>query len=326
MEIEGAEFGIVAGHEAVKKTFLAAMTSGRFHHGWLLKGPRGIGKSRLALQMAIRLLGGGQDAVLRTGVEDPVARLLAAGSHPDFRMIRQPEDDKGKKKAEIPVESVRELAQFFSLRPALGGRRVAIIDALDELNRFGANALLKPLEEPPLGAVLILLSHGERAVLPTIMSRCRVLPLSILPEKEMREALGETGAPAARVEDLMRLAPGRPGRALAFQGAEVETAEKAVRAALRSINRLESPALQAALSAVGKSDAALGVSLDILRRSVARRASSETDPVLAGEFAAAALDLGRLEAEAFELHMDRAQTLAMAFGRIARLGASAGGG
>lgn len=326
MEVDDSEFGAVSGHDAVRQSFLSAISSGRFHHGWLLRGPRGVGKARLALQMAVQLLGGGRDTSFRTGPEDPVARLIAAGSHPDFRLIRQPVDDKGKKKAEIPVESIRELAQFFSLRPALGGRRVAIIDALDELNRFGSNALLKPLEEPPPGAVLILLSHAERAVLPTIVSRCRVLTVSVLGEKDMAEALAAAGAPASRVEDLMRLAPGRPGRALSFQGADVEAAEKAVRAALRTINRPEGAALHAALTAAGKSDAALGVSLDILRRSVVRRAASEADPVLAGEFAAAALDLGKLEAEAFELHMDRTQTLARALGRIARLGAAAGGG
>jgi DNA polymerase-3 subunit delta' len=326
MEIEAGEFGRSLGHDAARNAFVSAMSSGRFHHGWLIRGPRGIGKARLALQMAIHLLGGGREGAFAAGPEDPVARRLVAGSHPDFRLIRQPVDDKGKMKAEIPVDSVRDLSQFFSLRAGMGGRRVVVIDALDQLNRFGANALLKPLEEPPPGGVLILLSHGERPILPTIISRCRVLSLKPLSEPHMREALVSNGASETDIAEMMRLAPGRPGRAMAFRGADVEAAGKATRAALRSINRLDAGALHAALTAAGKSDAALAVSLDILRRGLVRRASTEADPVLAGEFATLALELGRLEAEAMELHMDRAQTLSEAFGRIARLGHVTGAG
>ena len=176
MEISASELGPVIGHEDAKRRFLDAASSDKLHHGWMLQGPRGIGKARLALQFAAHLLGASaQGSPLSADAENAVGRLIVAGSHPDLRIIRVPIDEKGKAKTEIPVDAVRELAGFFALRPAMGGWRIAIIDAVDELNRFGANAILKTLEEPPPRAVLFLVSHGERAPPPTVRSRCRVI-------------------------------------------------------------------------------------------------------------------------------------------------------
>jgi DNA polymerase-3 subunit delta' len=203
------------------------------HHGWLLRGPRGVGKARLALQFAAFLLGGQSPPELSVDADDKVGRLIIAGSHPDLRIIRVPVDDKGKAKTEIPVDTVRELADFFALRPAMGGWRVAIIDAVDELNRFGANAILKTLEEPPPRAVLFLIAHGERALPPTVRSRCRVLPCGPLSERETIAALELAQMPRARAEELAKASPGRPGRALAVQGPDADAASDAIRGAKR---------------------------------------------------------------------------------------------
>jgi DNA polymerase-3 subunit delta' len=317
MEIARDELGPVIGHDAAKREFLSAVASGKVHHGWLLRGPRGVGKARLALQFAARLLCGAD--TLAVDADDPVGRLIAAGSHPDLRIIRRPVDDKGKQKTEIPVDSVRELSEFFSLRPAMGGWRVAIIDAVDELNRFGANAILKTLEEPPGRSVLFLVSHGEQALLPTIRSRCRVLACGPLSELDTVTALMLGQMPQARAEEVAKLAPGRPGRALSVQGPDADAAVSAVRTALRTVDRIDARALQGALSAAAKSDAALGAAMETLRTSLQKRAARELDPVIAGDWAQAALDVMRLDAEARELNMDKAQTVSAALSRIARL-------
>src|SRR5262245_22800098 len=115
IEIAPTEFGPVINHDAVKREWLAASASGRMHHGWLLRGPRGVGKARLALQFAANLLGADPQNQLGVTAEAHVGRLMAAGTHPDLRVIRRPIDDKGKQKSEIPVDSVRDLSQFFSL-------------------------------------------------------------------------------------------------------------------------------------------------------------------------------------------------------------------
>ncbi|MDP3735749.1 MAG: DNA polymerase III subunit delta' [Hyphomonadaceae bacterium] len=319
IEIAPAELGPVIGHDAAKREWLTAAASGRMHHGWLLRGPRGVGKGRLALQFAANLLGADPGNALAVNAETPIGHLIIANSHPDLRVIRLPVDDKGKQKSEIPVDSVRDLSQFFSLRPAMGGWRIAIIDAVDELNRFGANAILKTLEEPPARGVLFLISHGEQPILPTIRSRCRVLRCGALNEHETLQALQSAGVERDRAERVAQLAPGRPGRALQLEGADAIAASEAVLVALRNLGGADARSLHAALGAAAKSDVALAAAMETLRSSLQKRAARETDPVAAGDWAAAALDVMRLDAEAQALNQDRAQTVSAALSRIVRL-------
>jgi DNA polymerase-3 subunit delta' len=81
---------------------------------------------------------------------------------------------------------------FFGSTAGEGGWRVAIVDAVDELNRAGANALLKVLEEPPERALLLLVSHSAARVLPTLRSRCRILTLRPLADADVAKAVAAT--------------------------------------------------------------------------------------------------------------------------------------
>ncbi len=271
------------------------------------------------MQFAASLLSASPNSRLDVDSDDPVGRLIAAGSHPDLRVIRVPTDDKGKQKTEIPVDSVRELSEFFSLRPAMGGWRIAIIDAADELNRFGANAILKTLEEPPSRAILFLISHGERMLPPTLRSRCRVLPCAPLSMDETVRALEMAQMPRARAEEAAAAFPGRPGRALAVQGPEADAAINAIRTALRQLDGIDAGALRAALMASAKSDAAMAAAMETLRVSLHKRAAREFDPVLAGDWASVALDAARIEAEGRDLNQDKGQTVAAVLARVARM-------
>ncbi|MDP3493107.1 MAG: DNA polymerase III subunit delta' [Hyphomonadaceae bacterium] len=318
MEVAGAELGHVVGHAAAKREFLSAVSSGKLHHSWLLRGPRGVGKARLAIQFAMHLLGNG-DGELSANAATPVGRLIAAGSHPDFRVIRRPVDDKGKQKSEIPVDSVRSLAEFFSMRPAMGGWRVAIIDSVDEMNRHGENAILKTLEEPPSRAVLFLISHGEQLLLPTVRSRCRVLRCGSLSEHETLSSLAQAGVTGARADEIARIAPERPGRALELEGADAGAAADAISNAVRHLADSDARSLHTALTLAAKSDASMAAAMESLRVSLQKRASRESDPVIAGDWASAALDVMRIDAEAQALNQDRAQTIAAALSRVARL-------
>jgi DNA polymerase-3 subunit delta' len=324
MQVDAAELGAVVGHEDAKSEFLDAAASGRLHHGWLLRGPRGIGKARLALQFAMHLLGRG-DGSLTASEASSVGQLIIAGSHPDIRIIRRPVDDAGKQKSEIPADSVRALSEFFSLRPAMGGWRIAIIDALDELNRFGSNALLKTLEEPPARTVLFLISHGEQLLLPTVRSRCHEVRLSALSESETMSALIQVGRSTSDAENLARLAPGRPGRAVQMEGDDTAVAASAAADALRGLAMGDGRAFHAALMQSGKSEAALTASLAAMRSGLESRARRELDPVIAGSWANAALQLMRIETEAKALNQDRAQTVAAALAIAAPLLQATGG-
>lgn len=221
------------GHGAEEQALLDALRGGRMHHAWLLAGAKGLGKATLAYRFARIALGatrsGGRP--LDVDPEDPVARRVAAQSHPDLFVLRRGLNDRGKPRREITVDEARELGAFFSLAPSEGGMRVAIIDAVDDLNRNAANAILKTLEEPPAHSVLLLVCHAPGAILPTIRSRCRRLALRPVEDDLVRSALG-----GGKNDDaLISLAKGRPGRAIALKAQGLDAGNADLRRAQASI-------------------------------------------------------------------------------------------
>lgn len=207
--IDGAphprETGALFGQDAAQADFLQAFGSDRLHHGWLITGPRGVGKATLSWQIARFLLATPlveEDGLfgapppptsLDIGPDHPVARRMLAGSEPGLFVLRRPYDEKAKRlKAQITVDEVRKLKGFFALSAADGGRRVVIVDAADDMNVNAANAILKLLEEPPERTTLLLISHQPSRLLPTIRSRCRELRLSPLSAPDMAQALAAT--------------------------------------------------------------------------------------------------------------------------------------
>ncbi|MBX3479185.1 MAG: DNA polymerase III subunit delta' [Caulobacter sp.] len=205
------------GHDGQEAAFVAAMTSGRLHHAWLLTGPEGVGKATFAYMAARRLLGAprdGEGGPLSSSPSHPVSRLLAARTHPDLMVLERIGED-GKPRKVIPVDEARQLSEFFAKSPAQAPYRVAIVDAADDLNVNAANAILKTLEEPPPRGVLLLVSHAPGRLLPTIRSRCRTLAFRA-PEAETAEAIvrDRTGLVAQDAARLVRMAGGAPGLAL----------------------------------------------------------------------------------------------------------------
>ncbi len=147
-----------------------------------------------------------------------IARLLGAGSHPDMRWLERLPREKDEALARnITVKQVRALGDFLNLTPALSDWRVVVIDSVDDLEREGANALLKMLEEPPPNTVFFLVSHAPGRLLPTVRSRCRRLDLRRLDEDAMTSVL-ERRLPestAAERRRLIDVAGGSVGLALA---------------------------------------------------------------------------------------------------------------
>jgi DNA polymerase-3 subunit delta' len=130
----------------------------------------------------------------------------------------------------ITVDQVRGLSRLFSTTASLSPWRVVIIDSIDDLERGGANALLKNLEEPPPSSLFLLVSHAPERLLPTIRSRCRILRLGSLESDAMASAL-RAAAPEAEtseIEDLVAVGEGSPGRALAFRGLDIAALDKAM--------------------------------------------------------------------------------------------------
>jgi DNA polymerase III subunit delta' len=201
------------GHDEQEAAMLEALRGGRMHHAWLVTGAKGLGKATLAYRFARLALGAKHVGPRPLGVdpEDQIARRIAALSHPDLFILRRGLNERGKPRREITVDDARELGAFFSLAPSEGGMRVAIVDAVDDLNRNAANAILKTLEEPPSRSVLLVVCHAPGAILPTIRSRCRRLALRPLSDELVAKALGE------KDDAIVALAKGRPGRAIALK-------------------------------------------------------------------------------------------------------------
>jgi DNA polymerase-3 subunit delta' len=185
---------VLFGHEAAEQELAAAFASGRMHHGWLFAGPEGIGKATLAYRFARHVLADPSERdpfgqSLDVAPETRAARQVLALSHPGLLVIRRPWDTKTKRfTATIPVDDVRRLKAFLSRTAEADAMRVVIVDSADELNVNAANALLKSLEEPPLRTLFLVIVSEPGRLLPTIRSRCRMLTLSPLGEKDLRRA------------------------------------------------------------------------------------------------------------------------------------------
>ena len=205
------------GHDAAWTEWRAAMASPRMHHGWILSGPKGIGKGAFARAAAAML-------VAEPGVAQPPVE-----AHPDILAPEHPPANKEEaKKREagepyqtarnIPVDEIRRVQQRLTTRPTLGSRRVVIIDPADDMEKGAVNALLKSLEEPPAGTYFLLVTHRLGRLLPTIRSRCRLLRFQPLSPEAVDLVLARAApeADAATRRAAIAAAQGSPGTALEF--------------------------------------------------------------------------------------------------------------
>lgn len=236
------------GHDEAIAAFAAAMQGDRLHHAWMLTGPRGVGKRTFADMAALRLLAEAagpppQGPGLEVASDHRIAKLIHAHSHPDYRCLTRPPKDK-KERAKplderdpdaelarnIPIDSVRALQPLLGSTPSLSDRRVIVIDAIDDMERSAANALLKNLEEPPAKCVFLLVSHNPGRLLPTIRSRCRPLRFGPLDDQAMAAALrqAEPDLSPDDIAELIGTANGSPGKALEFAGLDIGDLERTI--------------------------------------------------------------------------------------------------
>jgi DNA polymerase-3 subunit delta' len=200
-----------------------------------------VGKAHFARAAATRLLaeaaGPSFDAEgVNTPEDHRIAKLIEAGSHPDMRWLQRLPKEKGEGLARnISVRQIRELGEFMGLTAALSPWRTVVIDPVDDLEREGANALLKMLEEPPPNTIFFLVSHAPGRLLPTIRSRCRRLDFQALDHAAMTSVLERIlpDLPANEREKLITLSDGSVGRALAFAELDLTPLEENARRILR---------------------------------------------------------------------------------------------
>jgi DNA polymerase III subunit delta' len=269
-EVTGAksprETTTLFGHAEAERALLDAYKSGRIAHAWLIGGPPGIGKATLAYRMARFVLAhpDPQSAAVQNAkslaveADHPVARRIAAQAQGDLLVIeRVINEQTGKFYTVIRVDDVRRTVAFFGSTAGEGGWRVAIVDAVDDLQREGANALLKILEEPPQRSLILLVSNAPGRELPTIRSRCRRLLLRPLDVDDVTLALAEAAGKDRRDDDVREAAAaaeGSAGRALALLEGRALALRQRVLDLLANLPEVDARALHALGDAMGGTD------------------------------------------------------------------------
>ncbi|KIZ37370.1 MULTISPECIES: DNA polymerase III subunit delta' [Rhodopseudomonas] len=255
------------GHRGPERTLLDAYRSGRIPHAWLIGGAQGIGKATLAYRMARFVLShrdpssaAAQSAeTLAIDPADPVARHVAAGAHGGLLTLERSVNDKGVLRSVITVDESRETIGFFGSTAAVDGWRVCIVDTVDELNANAANALLKVIEEPPLRSLFLLISNAPARLLPTILSRCRKLPLRPLDPDDVIRAAAEAADLDVADPVLAEAADASEGsvaRALGLLGGGALTLHQRTTALLDELPNVDPRALHALGEALGGTDRA----------------------------------------------------------------------
>ena len=244
------ETNVLFGHQEAEAALLTAYKSGRIPHAWLLGGAQGIGKATLAYRMARFVLSHRDPlsptvqraATLAIDPNEPAARHIAQDAHGSLLALERTANDKGVLRTVITVDETRETISFFGSTAAVEGWRVCIVDTVDELNPNAANALLKILEEPPQQSLFLLVSHAPARVLPTILSRCRKLPMRPLATDDVVRAAAQAvsrdandpalGAAAAAAE-------GSVARALTLLGGDALKLQQRTAAMLASLPKVD---------------------------------------------------------------------------------------
>jgi DNA polymerase-3 subunit delta' len=304
----------IEGHDAIVRRFAAAAERGRVGGSYLFVGQPGVGKGTFALALAKAFA----CHAVGPGLV-PCGRCAScvqadAGSHPDIDVVAKPED-----RSSIPLEAfigppdnrMREgLCWRIKLRPAVGARKTAIILDADALLDEAANCLLKTLEEPPDGAVIILVGTSLERQLPTIRSRCQTIrfaPLDrgVIHDLLARERVGET------IDPTVLDAAAASGGSLVRGRLLLDPAVTAFRATLiQALARRPLPGVELARETIALVDAAgkeapprrarlrivLETALEFFRAAIRDEAAGDrpADPVLARAVAAQPADTDEL--------------------------------
>jgi DNA polymerase-3 subunit delta' len=313
------------GHERAEQLLLRRYLSGRMHHGWLLTGPRGIGKATLAYRLARFVLEFpdpsrlGEVRSLHVSADSAVAHRVAAGAHSDLLAIERRFDPKtGRVKTEIAVDDVRRAGEFFGYTAGAGGWRICVVDSADDLNAESANALLKTLEEPPEKSLLILVSHQPGSLLPTIRSRCIRIGLEPLSLEDTVRILAEIRPGQDNLEGGAVLARGSPGRALELLESAGVKAFELFAASMKRKGRLDFDSRIAIADAflgrrTGEDFAIFG---DLLLAWAAERAKAEAVGQKGVQLARAHEWVGHSIRQANALNLDRRQTVLEAISAV----------
>jgi DNA polymerase-3 subunit delta' len=206
------------GNDDMLVPLLRSVRAGTASHAYLISGPPHVGKATLARVLAAAFCCAELNAPCGACA---ACRRVERGSHPDVEVLApgglcdESEHDHARDRSrDVRICQVRRADRLLNLAPFEGRARVIIIDPADALNAQSADAFLKTLEEPPVQAVILLISAEPWSLPETIRSRCRQVTLHTLAVRRIEGYLRERGASAEDAELLARLSGGHIGWAL----------------------------------------------------------------------------------------------------------------
>lgn len=213
MDISNSGYMELIGQEKAKRMLNRSLESGKLAHAYLFRGPEGVGKQFFARGVAEVVNCRQETSAGACGV-CVSCKKYQSGNHPDFTIV-SPE------KGTIKISQIRELCKALAYPPYESALRVVLLEDVHLLRQEAANALLKTLEEPPEQNLLILTADTSQVVLPTILSRCQVVPFYALTTEETSSILIEDDRELEQDEAnlLARFSEGSPGRATALKQA-----------------------------------------------------------------------------------------------------------
>lgn len=211
LRVQPDAWAAVEGHEKTRARLSRLLSEKRVPHALLFSGPQGVGKKQAALATAAAFLCLAPKEGLACGICDS-CRALAAGTHPDFFAVLP--ETSGKTARSVKIEQIREMRGAVARAPKFSTRRAVLLDDAETMNDAAANALLKTLEEPPGDTLFLLVTGARQALLPTIVSRCTIIPFAPLDDAAMARVLAAHDVPEGLRGSLIALSDGSAGRAL----------------------------------------------------------------------------------------------------------------
>ncbi len=239
-----AGFGDIIGQEQIKEHLQKAVKQSRISHAYIIQGERACGKEFVARIFAQALLcekeGAEPCGVCRS------CKQVMSGTHPDLITVTH------EKPNVIGVDDVRnQIVEPLSIKPYSGPYKIFIMNEGEKMNVQAQNALLKSLEEPPIYAVIMILTTGVDTLLPTIQSRCVLLNMKPVKDELVKDYLmKELQIPDYKADICVAFARGNIGQARLLAGSE--DFENIVREALSLVKNIRSMTLPEVMTAVRK--------------------------------------------------------------------------
>lgn len=273
--------------QGLRAQLCALAETGRAHPALLLHGPEGVGRRHLALWIAEAALGWNPANLTADSQSQRDGEY-----HPDFialEPLQEVDTESGKvtkQKHVISVDQARELLDFLSLTRHGNRGRVAIIYPAEALSKGAANCLLKTLEEPPAGTLLILITQSLRRLPPTVVSRCQRIRVSAPDTVPALQWLAEQ-LPGEKLENLLDFCGGAPLRTLSLARQDFMSFARKFIADLGDLERRRASPVRVAAACRDQPDLALQLldwrlSRRIREIQLSREAASRSAEVLAG--------------------------------------------